>query len=76
MQMKAGCPFPNSPLDFVSGILRPGQNLHQQGRKLIVSCLSAAYAVSIEAGVGFRPIFGRIGRIALTSFEDATSEEA
>jgi hypothetical protein len=30
IDMKAGCPFPNSPLDFGSGIMRPGQDLHQQ----------------------------------------------
>jgi hypothetical protein len=49
--MKAGCSFPNSPLDFGSGIPRPGQDLRQQG-KLILSCLSAAPTVSIVAGVG------------------------
>jgi hypothetical protein len=29
-EMKAGCPFPNSPPDFGSGILRPGPELRQQ----------------------------------------------
>jgi hypothetical protein len=33
MEMKAGCPFPNSPLDFGSGILRPGQDVVSRGKR-------------------------------------------